>query len=246
MVAGAQRLLETVRSGPSRSTSTGRSCPSSSDPTESDLVEHVRRETQTLYHPVGTCAMGAGEQAVVDPELRVRGIEGLRVADASVMPMVTRGNTNAPTIMVGEKAADLLQGKSSAMTDKLESSTRRPVTSSGSTPSTTRRPWTQRSPGPVTRPSGGRAARPPTARSVLDQWKGVLTRRMAQLADVVHQETGKPHGDAQLEVGLAIEHLAWAAANAGKVLGRRRVAVGAADGEPGGDAWSTSRSASSA
>jgi aldehyde dehydrogenase (NAD+) len=63
-------------------------------------------------------------------------------------------------------------------------------------------------------------------RQVLDQWRGVLTRRMAQLADVVHQETGKPHADAQLEIGLAIEHLAWAAAHAGKVLGRRRVSSG--------------------
>src|SRR4051795_4526196 len=63
-------------------------------------------------------------------------------------------------------------------------------------------------------------------RGVLDQWKGVLTRRMGQLADIVHQETGKPHGDAQLEIGLAIEHLAWAAAHAGKVLGPRRVSSG--------------------
>jgi acyl-CoA reductase-like NAD-dependent aldehyde dehydrogenase len=63
-------------------------------------------------------------------------------------------------------------------------------------------------------------------RQVLDQWRGILTRRMAQLADVVHQETGKPHADAQLEIGLAIEHLAWAAAHAGKVLGRRRVSSG--------------------
>jgi acyl-CoA reductase-like NAD-dependent aldehyde dehydrogenase len=61
---------------------------------------------------------------------------------------------------------------------------------------------------------------------LLDQWRGVLTRRMAQLADVVHQETGKPHGDAQLEIGLAVEHLAWAAAHAEKVLGRRRVSSG--------------------
>jgi acyl-CoA reductase-like NAD-dependent aldehyde dehydrogenase len=63
-------------------------------------------------------------------------------------------------------------------------------------------------------------------RGVLDQWKAVLSRRIAQLADVVHQETGKPHGDAQLEIGLAIDHLAWAAAHAEKVLGRRRVSPG--------------------
>lgn len=61
---------------------------------------------------------------------------------------------------------------------------------------------------------------------VLDQWRGVLTRRMAQLAEVVHQETGKPHADAQLEIGLAVAHLAWAAGHAEKVLGRRRVPPG--------------------
>ena len=69
------------------------------------------RWTETTFHPTSTCAMGTGEEAVVDTELRVRGVEGLRVADASVMPMVTRGNTNAPTIMIGERAADLLRGK---------------------------------------------------------------------------------------------------------------------------------------
>jgi acyl-CoA reductase-like NAD-dependent aldehyde dehydrogenase len=63
-------------------------------------------------------------------------------------------------------------------------------------------------------------------RRVLDQWKGVLTRRMGQLADVVHQETGKPHGDAQLEIALAIDHLGWAASHAQKVLGPRRVSSG--------------------
>jgi choline dehydrogenase len=110
MVAGAQRLIETVQSGPLAKHVDRPFLPDKAVPSETDLVEHVRRETQTLYHPVGTCAMGSGEQAVVDPELRVRGIEGLRVADASVMPMVTRGNTNAPTVMIGEKAADLLRG----------------------------------------------------------------------------------------------------------------------------------------
>ncbi|HEU4513445.1 MAG TPA: GMC family oxidoreductase N-terminal domain-containing protein [Nocardioidaceae bacterium] len=110
MALGIERLLDTVRSGPIARHIAGPFLPSVSDPTESDTVEHLRHTTQTLYHPVGTCSMGTGEQAVVDPELRVRGVEGLRVADASVMPVVPRGNTNAPTIMIGEKAADLLRG----------------------------------------------------------------------------------------------------------------------------------------
>jgi choline dehydrogenase len=80
--------------------------------TDEELRDHIRETTQTLYHPVGTCAMGTGEQAVVDPALRVRGVEGLRVVDASVMPVVPRGNTNAPTVMVGEKGADLILGRS--------------------------------------------------------------------------------------------------------------------------------------
>jgi choline dehydrogenase len=60
-------------------------------------------------HPVGTCAMGTGEEAVCDAQLRVRGIDGLRVADASVMPRIVGGNTNAAAIMIGEKAADLIR-----------------------------------------------------------------------------------------------------------------------------------------
>ena len=82
------------------------------DPTEDDLVEHARRWGQTLFHPVGTCAMGSGEEAVVGPDLRVRGVDGLRVVDASVMPAVPRGNTNAPTIMVAEKAAEEIRTSS--------------------------------------------------------------------------------------------------------------------------------------
>jgi choline dehydrogenase-like flavoprotein len=73
-----------------------------------DLYDYVRRTAVTYHHQVGTCRMGVDEMAVVDPELRVRGVEGLRVADASVMPEVTSGNTHAPTVMIGERASDLV------------------------------------------------------------------------------------------------------------------------------------------
>src|SRR5262249_29081147 len=71
-------------------------------------VAFVRRSCSSYLHPVGTCAMGRGREAVVDAELRVRGMEGLRVADASVMPTVPSANTNAPSIMIGEFASRLL------------------------------------------------------------------------------------------------------------------------------------------
>jgi choline dehydrogenase len=118
MVAGIRRMLETVLTGAVARYVDRPFMPvgaSGGAPTDEEVVEHVRSQTQTLFHPVGTCAMGTGEQAVVDPDLRVRGLTGLRVADASVMPAVTRGNTNAPTIMIGEKAADLLRGRRSAV-----------------------------------------------------------------------------------------------------------------------------------
>jgi choline dehydrogenase len=78
------------------------------------LRAHLARRSQTLYHPVGTCAMGSGPGAVVDAELRVHGVDALRVVDASVMPAVPRGNTNAPTIAVAERAADMLRGRTAA------------------------------------------------------------------------------------------------------------------------------------
>jgi choline dehydrogenase-like flavoprotein len=78
---------------------------------DEDLEADLRHRVELIYHPVGTCRMGSGEDAVVDAELRVRGVEGLRVADASIMPVITGGNTNAPAIMIGERAADLIRGK---------------------------------------------------------------------------------------------------------------------------------------
>jgi choline dehydrogenase len=75
---------------------------------DQDIIAWVKATAETTYHPVGTCKMGVDPMAVVDPRLRVHGLQGLRVADASIMPTLTSGNTNAPSIMIGEKAADLV------------------------------------------------------------------------------------------------------------------------------------------
>lgn len=113
MLRGVRRSYDIATSAPLARMLRSRAQPAGASHAVSDaqLEAHIRESTQTLYHPVGTCAMGTGPDSVVDAQLRVHGVEGLRVVDASVMPEVPRGNTNAPTIMIAEKAADLIRGR---------------------------------------------------------------------------------------------------------------------------------------
>ena len=111
-IAGLRRLLEIARR-PALANYCAQPFTVPDGEDDEALRRHVASHTGTLYHPAGTCAIGS----VVDAELRVQGVEGVRVVDASVMPMVPRGNTNAPTIAVAEKAADLIRGRSAPTTE---------------------------------------------------------------------------------------------------------------------------------
>lgn len=84
-------------------------CPSPAPVDDAEAADHVRRYAESLYHPVGTCMMGHGPDAVVDADLRVHGLERLRVVDASVMPTIPRGHTHASTVMIAEKASDIIR-----------------------------------------------------------------------------------------------------------------------------------------
>ncbi len=116
IVKGVQKAMAIAAEEPLASfISEGHQVPVSAS--DEDVEAHVRATMQTIYHPVGTCRMGHDDLAVVDPECRVRGVEGLRVVDASVFPSVPRGNTNAPTIALAERAADLIRGRTTAAPD---------------------------------------------------------------------------------------------------------------------------------
>ena len=109
LVGGFKRMRE-VLAQPALAALGGRELPGSAGAqTDTQIETFIRRHADTIYHPVGSCRMGPGTDDVVDAELRVHGIEGLRVVDASIMPSIVGGNTNAPTIMIAEKAADLVR-----------------------------------------------------------------------------------------------------------------------------------------
>ena len=108
MVAGVRKLRTIWATEPLASRVIAELTPGAAIVTDDEIVDYMRREGQNAYHPAGSCKMGNDPMAVVDARLRVRGIGRLRVADASIMPTVTAGNTNAPSIMIGEKAAAMI------------------------------------------------------------------------------------------------------------------------------------------
>ena len=105
------RLTKRILEAPALASVRGADLVTAGVETDEQIRGVLRNRSDTVYHPVGTCKMGVDGDAVVDPELRVRGLEGLRVVDASIMPTLVGGNTNAPSIMIGEKAADLIRKK---------------------------------------------------------------------------------------------------------------------------------------
>ena len=105
----AMRITRRIMTAPSmRDIATDELAPGVNIQADDELLDWVKRNAETTYHPVGTCKMGSDPMAVVDDQLRVHGMEGLRVADASIMPTLTSGNTNAPSIMIGEKASRMM------------------------------------------------------------------------------------------------------------------------------------------
>ena len=108
LVAGYKKMMSILNKDPvGKYTSNDSQRPINLDD-DKDIEQAIREDADTVYHPVGTCKMGKGEDAVVNDKLQAHGIQNLRVVDASIMPNITSGNTNAPTIMIAEKGADMI------------------------------------------------------------------------------------------------------------------------------------------
>jgi choline dehydrogenase len=105
----AMRITRRIMTAPAmQGIATDEMAPGANIQSDDELLDWVKKHAETTYHPVGTCKMGSDPMAVVDDQLRVHGMQGLRVADASIMPTLTSGNTNAPSIMIGEKASRMM------------------------------------------------------------------------------------------------------------------------------------------
>jgi choline dehydrogenase len=108
LTAVGRRVRDIYAAAPMRDHVVREVLPGPSVRTDEDWKRHIRHSAKSGAHPVGTCKMGIGPDAVVDPGLEVRGVNGLRIVDASIMPTIPSGNTNAATIMIGERGADLI------------------------------------------------------------------------------------------------------------------------------------------
>jgi choline dehydrogenase len=109
LISGVRMARRIAATSSARAVSAGEIEPGASIRSEAELESWIRRRAQSFFHLAGTCRMGQDALAVVDPQLRVHGVEGLRVADASVMPLLVRGHTHAAAVMIGERAADLIR-----------------------------------------------------------------------------------------------------------------------------------------
>ncbi|NIE63107.1 GMC family oxidoreductase N-terminal domain-containing protein [Burkholderia sp. Ax-1719] len=126
MIEGLRMIRKIFAESPFKEHFVGEMMPGEHYQSDDELTQYLRGNAQSMYHPVGTCKMGTDNDrfSVVDSQLRVRGIEGLRVVDASIMPRIPSGNTNAPTIMIAEKASDLILGNASLSNSAGRSGTR--------------------------------------------------------------------------------------------------------------------------
>ena len=123
-IVAALRRVRTIFAAPALNNYRGDEIlPGANTDTDEEILSYVRAQAESVYHPVGTCKMGADDMAVVDHRLRVHGVHGLRIADASIMPTVVSGNTNAPTIMIAEKCADMVLQDAGVRVHFPESST---------------------------------------------------------------------------------------------------------------------------